>query len=138
MTRRPIGLAGARANCRCGPRAERRPGRSPSLSAGCSSGRGCDAMPLETIPFGGLRALEADELVGLDVALDATNCVVDDGTLRGRNGYRSISGGDIGSGAVQGLWRFRPSAASARSVAVQGGHVWTVTDPSSETATDGA
>src|SRR5579871_516393 len=95
-------------------------------------------MPLEPVPFGGLRALEADELVPLEAALDATNCYVDDGSIRGRNGYRSVSGGSIGSGAAQGLWRFRPGPSAARSVAVQGGHIWSVVDPSGETAIDGA
>jgi hypothetical protein len=95
-------------------------------------------MPLEEIPFGGLAALEADEKVPVGQALDATNCYVDDNSLRGRNGYRAATAAPVGSGAAQGLWRYRPGSASARTVAVRGGAVNVVTDPSAETNVDGA
>lgn len=94
-------------------------------------------MPLEEIPFGGLAALEADEKVPVSQALDATNCYVDDNSLRGRNGYRAAVAASFGSGAVQGLWRYRPNGVSARTVAVRGGGVNIVTDPSGETSADG-
>lgn len=95
-------------------------------------------MPLEEIQFGGLAALEADEKVPVNQALDATNCYVDDNSIRGRNGYRAATAAAIGSGQVQGLWRYRPSSTSARTVITRGGHVDVVTDPSAETASDGS
>ena len=95
-------------------------------------------MPLEEIQFGGLAALEADEKVPVGQALDATNCYVDDNSVRGRNGYRAVTGAGVGSGIVQGLWRYRPSGTAARTVAVRGGHIYVVTDPSGETVSDGA
>lgn len=95
-------------------------------------------MPLEEIPFGGLAALEADEKVPVGQALDATNCYVDDNALRGRNGYRAVTAAAIGSGAAQGLWRYRPGGTSARTVMVRGGAVHAVTDPSAETNSDGS
>jgi len=95
-------------------------------------------MPLEEIVFGGLAALEADEKVPVSQALDATNCYVDDRSIRGRNGYRAATAAAVGSGAAQGLWRYRPSSTSARTVAVRGGGVNIVTDPSAETNADGS
>jgi len=94
-------------------------------------------MPLEEIPFGGLAALEADEKVPVNQALDATNCYVDDNSLRGRNGYRAAVAASVGSGTVQGLWRYRPNGVSARTVAVRGGGISVVTDPTAETNVDG-
>lgn len=95
-------------------------------------------MPLEEIGFGGLAALEVDEKIPVNQALDATNCYVDDNSVRGRNGYRAVTSGAIGSGAVQGLWRYRPNGTSARTIAVRGGTVYAVTDPTAETASDGS
>jgi hypothetical protein len=95
-------------------------------------------MGLDEIQFGGLEALDADEKIPVNKAFDATNCIVDDNSLRGRNGYRALTAAAIGAGAVQFLARYRPSSTSARTVVVRGGTVYVVTDPSSETATDGA
>jgi len=93
----------------------------------------------QEIPFGGLHALEADELVGIEEAIHATDCILDDATIRPREGYRRVSASALGSAgdAVQGLWRFRPSANSARTVAVLGGKIYTLSDPSSEDTSDG-
>ena len=95
-------------------------------------------MPLEEIQFGGLAALEAEEKIPVGQALDATNCFVDDNSLRGRNGYRAVTTSAIGSGAVQGLWRYRPNSTTVRTIVVRGGAVHAVTDPSAETNSDGA
>ena len=94
-------------------------------------------MPLEEIVFGGLAALEADEKVPVGQALDATNCYVDDMSLRGRNGYRAVTAAPVGAGTVQGLWRYRPNGTSVRTVVVRGGQVNLVTDPSTELLSDG-
>lgn len=93
---------------------------------------------LEEIPFNGLASLDCDEKVPITHAIEAVNLFVDDQSLRGRSGYRAITASAIGSGAVQGVWRYRPSSTSARTIVVRGGHVYVVTDPSSETASDGA
>lgn len=93
------------------------------------------------VPFGGLSALLADELVPLDAAIVAEDCEVDDDTLSGRSGSRSVlpGGGAVsGSGLAQGLWRYRPGPTQAVTVAAIGGGIWTVSDPSSEVASDGA
>lgn len=97
---------------------------------------------LNAIPIGGLYRLNEDELNGPADALEAYNCYLDTGGIKGRNGYRSVLGEStlIGSGsdAAQGLWRFRVSPDSARFVVVAGGNVRTVTDPTSDDASDGA
>lgn len=95
-------------------------------------------MPLQEIPFGGLAALDCDEKIPIERALECVNAYTDDESIRGRNGYRAISAAAIGSGTTQGDWRFRPSSTSARTIVVRGGHIYVVTDPSSETASDGA
>ncbi len=95
-------------------------------------------MALEEIQFGGLAALEADEKVAVGQALDATNCYVDDNSVRGRNGYRAATAAAVGSGTAQGLWRYRPNGTAARTVVGRGGHVYAVTDPFGETVSDGA
>lgn len=96
---------------------------------------------LSAIPIGGVEALLGDELVGFDSALEAHNCYVDDGQISGRNGYRSIlpSATAIGSGSdvPQGVWRFRPSLSSARTIVVAAGTVYLVTDRSAEGLSDG-
>ena len=89
------------------------------------------------IPFGGLHAQEANERVPLQAAIEALNCVLDDSTIRGRAGYTGTTAAAIGTGTVQGCWRFRPNATTARVVVARGGHIYLVTDPSSEVATDG-
>lgn len=78
------------------------------------------------------------EKVPVGKAIDALNCYLDDESISGRNGYRAITAAAIGSGQVQGVWRFRPSSTSARTIVVRGGHIYVVTDPSSETASDGS
>lgn len=93
-------------------------------------------MPLEAIPFGGLNTLLAPEQVPLNQAIVAQDCVIDDEAIRPRNGDRATTTSTFGSGQIQGLWRFRPLATTARDIAVQGGTVYKVTDPSTEVAKD--
>lgn len=96
-------------------------------------------MPqLTPIPFGGIRALEADELIPLDAALVAQDCILDDGTIRPRSGSRAVMPSALGGDgdSVQGLWHFRPSPTSAVGVAVAGGTVYIVTSPTTSTASD--
>jgi hypothetical protein len=97
-------------------------------------------MPvLEPVPIGGLASLDDDNLIGFDQALLADDCTLDTQAIVGRNGYRSLTAAAIlGSGVPQFLGRFRPSAASARIVAVVNGHILLITDASSDTASDGA
>lgn len=92
-------------------------------------------MALSPIPFSGIQTLVDDDLVGIDEAVLAENCFIDDDTIRPRNGYRAATSSIIGSGDVQGIWRFRPSASSARTVVVAGGTVHTVTDPPNDPTT---
>lgn len=94
-------------------------------------------MPdLQPVQFGGLYSLDDDVLTPFDKAIDATNCYLDTRAITGRNGYRNAYSGAIGTGTVQGIWRYRPTPTSARTIVVQGGDVWSVADPSSETTTD--
>ncbi len=94
-------------------------------------------MRLIDVQLGGLSQLNNDSKITLDSAFICTDCVTDDDGVQPRNGYRKVSASVIGSGQTQGLWRYRPSQTSARTIVVMGGHVYTVTDPSSETASDG-
>lgn len=93
-------------------------------------------MPTIDLDFTGLHSLDVDERVPVNMALQAYNCNTDNGSIRGRHGYRKAVTAAIGSGQVQGLARFRPGS-SARTVVVRAGEIYTVTDPTSETATDG-
>lgn len=95
-------------------------------------------MSVVEVQFNGLRALEADEQVSMDYALDASDCYVDDNAVRGRNGYKATTAAGVGSGTLQAFARFRPSATVARSVLARGGRLWLVSDPSSESASDGS
>lgn len=95
-------------------------------------------MPLEQVKFGGLASLLIDEQVGIDAALDASDCVLDDGSLRGRNGYRAATASALATGTMQALSRLRVSPTFARTIAVINGGVYAVTDPSTETASDGS
>lgn len=98
-------------------------------------------MALQPLRPGGLAALFADEQIPFDQALTASDLYLDALTFQGRNGYRGAVASAPGSGTTQGLWRFRPSgtgSSTVRTVAVRGGRVWTIADPSSETAIDGA
>lgn len=100
-------------------------------------------MDERVVPFGSLSGLDADELIPLDKALDCSDVVVWDGTLRGRNGYRNALPASVGgAGAVQGLWRYRPGVLSAspaaKTVAARGGKVYGAADPSTEILSDGA
>lgn len=96
----------------------------------------------EPIPFGGREALDADELTPLGAAVVMSDCWTDDGTIVGRHGARSVTGASaIGSGTGQHVGRYRPGTASvtdARAVVARGGAVLRVTDPSGESAEDGA
>lgn len=94
---------------------------------------------LELVPIGGLQAFDTDELIPLSEALDATDCITEDNAIRGRSGSRlALASAIAGSGNPQGLIRFRPSRSAARSVALLDGKVYVVTDPTSETASDGS
>lgn len=89
------------------------------------------------VQFGGLRGDVIDELIGVDHATDASDCVVDYGSIYGRGGYRNAVG--VGStvrasGAPQGLWRYRHGPSGARVVTAIGGYIDTVADPASESA----
>lgn len=93
---------------------------------------------LYPIPLVGLSALNDPHLNTLGEALIVSNCDTDHDAVEGRGGYRSALPGAIsGSGVPQLFIRFRPSAQSQRFVAVIGGSIYLITDPSSETASDG-
>jgi hypothetical protein len=92
---------------------------------------------LEEIAFGGLRQREADERVPVEAAIKAFDCLLDDDSVYGRNGYRSaLAGAIVGAGQVQAIERFRVSPTQAVTVACVGGTVYTIADPSSQTASD--
>jgi len=93
---------------------------------------------LELVPFGGLASLYNDNLIPLSSALTASDCFLDNGAVVGRNGYRSVlSGAVVGSGTVQHIGRFRPSATAAVTVVVVAGEVFVVSDPTTVTSSDG-
>jgi hypothetical protein len=94
-------------------------------------------MSLQDVKVGGLASREFDERVPFDRALVCQNCYVDRDGIQGRNGYRAAHASTVGAANVQAVARYRPSATSARTVAVAGGRVYTLTDPSNETASDG-
>lgn len=95
---------------------------------------------MKEVPFGGYRNREARQRTPFDAALTASDCVLDDDSVKGRNGYRDLTGATFGSSgdSVQGMWRYRPDRDSARTVVVAGGGVNLVTDPTSQTASDAA
>lgn len=98
-------------------------------------------MNLKEVPFGGLQQREADERVPFEYAIRASDCELDEDTVKGRSAYRSIltALATVGaSGTPQAMARFRPSLTSAKTVVVVGGSVYVVTDPTTETASDGA
>ena len=93
---------------------------------------------LNPIPFGGLAGLYDPNLQPIAAALNADDCYLDAGSIVGRNGYRSVLPAAVGgSNTPQFIGRFRPSASSARTVTVSGGHLVLLDDPSSETTSDG-
>ena len=94
-------------------------------------------MPIP-IPLGGLSGLDADELATIDQPINCDDCVTDDNTISGRAGYRAAIAGTLGSTSVQHAGRYRPSPSFSRVVDVVGGAINTITDPSSESASDGA
>jgi hypothetical protein len=94
-------------------------------------------MAFEDVKVGGLASREFDERVPFDRALVCQDCYVDRDGIQGRNGYQVAHTGTVGVTSLQALARYRPSATSARTVAVAGGKVYTITDPTSEAATDG-
>lgn len=94
-------------------------------------------MSLIELPVGGLQSREEDEQVPFNAALEAVDCYLDRDSVRGRNGYRSaLSGAIVGSGTPQLMGRHRPNKTSARTIAGIAGVIYTITDPSSETASD--
>lgn len=83
-------------------------------------------------------AREADELVPIERAILAQDCILDRDVIESRNGYRKASAAAlVGTGTNQAASRFRPSNTSAKNVAAIGGTLYTVTDPSSEILKDG-
>lgn len=93
---------------------------------------------LVEIPFAGISLLDCDEQIKVEEALVCTDAFTDDNGLSPRNGYRKVTTSAIGSGACQGIWRFRPTPTTARTIVVRGGHIYTVTDPTNEQSSDGA
>lgn len=91
------------------------------------------------VPLGGLRSLESDEVIGIDSAIKAADCYLENSVIEPRSAYRDATNTKAGvSGdSVQHLGRFRPSASSARTVFVVGGGVNVITDPSSNLLSDG-
>ena len=93
---------------------------------------------LNPIPFGGLAALDDPHLLTIQQGLTVQDCYLDTDAIAGRNGYRSaLAGAVTGSGTPQHMGRFRPTATSERIVVVIGGNIYLITEPSSETASDG-
>lgn len=80
-----------------------------------------------------MASLEADELIPISQATIAENCYLDDDTIVARNGYRPLTPAAIGSGTTQGVWRFRPAPASARTVTSVGGGLYQIADATGET-----
>jgi hypothetical protein len=98
-------------------------------------------VPLQPVEFNGLAALTADELVGISEAIDASDCVVDDGTVRGRSGYRNALGSGTAvdsSGTPQGVFRHHASPTQYRTVVASGGKLYQVTDPAGESSNGSA
>lgn len=94
-------------------------------------------MPLQPVLFNGLSSLLADELVSVEDAIDATDCILDDGTVKGRSGYRNVLGSGVAldtTGTPQGVFRHHASPTQYRTVVASGGKLYNVTDPASETA----
>jgi hypothetical protein len=90
------------------------------------------------VPFGGLQGLVHPNRTPFEQAITATDCFLDDNTVFGRSGYRSLMAAFVAaSGNAQFIGRFQPSlGVPARTVIVISGNVWLVTDASSETASD--
>jgi hypothetical protein len=95
------------------------------------------------VPIAGLGGLSSEEIIPFEEALEAIDCYVDDGTVAGRNGYRSLTDqAAVGSG-VQGMWRFRPQKDVYTNdpcscwIVVCQGYVYTVTDPTTTALSDG-
>ncbi len=93
---------------------------------------------LNPIPLAGLAVLDNSHLIPINQALVCSDCFTDSSAVEGRGGYRSaLAGAIVGSGTPQYLGRFRPSSTSQRFVAVVGGNVYLITEPTTETASDG-
>src|ERR1700737_4419004 len=91
------------------------------------------------IPFMGFAALDDPHLLTLGQGQTVSDAFLDDDAVNGRCGYRSALPSSIaGSGTVQFFGRFRPSASSQRFVAVVGGNVYLIVEPTTETASDGS
>lgn len=93
---------------------------------------------LYPIPLAALHALNDPHLNTLSEALTVSDGNTDTDAVEGRGGYRSALAGAItGSGVPQHFGRFRPSSSSQRFVAVVGGNIYLITEPTTETASDG-
>jgi len=93
--------------------------------------------PLD-VPFGGLQGLVNPNRVPFGAAITATDCFLDDDTVTGRTGYRSLLNTFVAAtGTPQFIGRFQPTlSVAAHTVAVISGNVWLLTEASSETASD--
>ena len=90
------------------------------------------------VSFGGLQGLVHPNRTPFEEAIQATDCFLDDNTVSGRTGYRSLMAASVAfAGTPQFIGRFQPSLAiPARTVVVISGNVWLITDATSETASD--
>lgn len=94
---------------------------------------------LQPIALAGFHALDNAHLIPLPQAIVCSDGWTDYDSMTGRCGYRSALPSFISnSGTVQLFNRFRPSAQSQRFVAVIGGSIFLITEPTSETASDGS
>lgn len=119
---------------------ERLPGGGlPSGIKGAYSGQYAQGGQFEELPFGGLFLKDIPERSPFVSSTEAMNLYLDRGGIAGRNGYRNLlaTGATVGTGLLQAFNRYRPNATSARCVLVQGGNVSLMTDPTTETASDG-
>lgn len=90
------------------------------------------------IPLTGFHALDNAHLLQLFQGQVVSDCFTDTDAVEGRGGYRSaLAGAIVGSGIPQFFGRFRPSATSQRFIGVVGGNIYLITEPTSETASDG-
>lgn len=91
------------------------------------------------VPFGGLQGLVNPNRIPFEAAITASDCFLDDDTVTGRSGYRSLCATQIVSaGNPQFLGRFQPDITlAATNIVVIDGSIYLVTDTSSETVSDG-
>lgn len=98
-------------------------------------------MSAELVPLGGLYSRGVVEATPWGRAQVAQDCIVDNGALRGRPGYRNVgtSGSVVATPAsgAQGIWRFRPHPDLAVTICCIDGSVYWIKDPTTDTAQNG-